>query len=844
MATMGLRINDGGRGGVDTSVADVFAKAIWGDKDTEMKFARLQSDLATDEYQRAQIAAHTAYNQALTDAAQWKLDSQKGAVDPAGKLVYDQQHFPNAQPAAAPAMPVPVELAAPTPDQVLRPQPPAPEMPVPVEPQVAELAAPDTVFRPQPPPAPGQVSYEEPVPVEPVGPAVPPIDAMTAPDQVLRPQPPPAGPVDPNIEPSFALGALAPVEEIIPEVSDPHAALTIPGQPFMGPNMPVPIQPEIADPHAALTTPGEIADPHAALTASPEVSDPHMNMPVPVMPEIADPHAALTIPGAQPEISDPHLDVTPVTTVDTPDGPLPLTRQEANALAQEIIANGGDVAGGLRTLSGTVGLTYGNMKNPDRMRIAAQLATGNLATTSTVVTEGDFAGVDAAARQAAATEAAKPVDPKKDVYSDQYGDRQIIVNPDGTKSIRWISGGVRNDVDLKKNKITGKDGIIYDINPADGSLTVAEGQTGADANGHLTGAGENIQHFNRLVDLNRKLNQNIALTDDEKMLYAQSYNALYGDKTTTSQDASGKDQATTIVVKPPAGTRKPDQLVPGAVAPAVAAPAVPADAAAAAAPAVAAPTVAAPTQAEEIAANRPVVTGAHTIKNVKGEDVPVKNNGGWTTPGEKTPVTTEKVPVPGAEVTTTTFGEPKNRQVTGEAEKAYKHTLEAIPAMAALDRYGPHDKPLPSSISSALDEWATTGINMAMVNNIVDPETRAYARNVLTFINAPKRTESGAAVSASEVAEYKKRFAMPAGSTSATDYFSTRANRVQYLRAARMALTSEATPQMLRQLDEELARYGVDLDWLPPQDGDTGQKKQPKEFTVDDNGQRVPVGGS
>src|SRR6185369_1400706 len=126
----------------------------------------------------------------------------------------------------------------------------------------------------------------------------------------------------------------------------------------------------------------------------------------------------------------------------------------------------------------------------------------------------------------------------------------VVLNADGTKTMRWIAGGIRNDVDLKKNKITGKDGIIYDIQP-NGSLRVSDGQTGAAADGHLTGAGENIQHYNRLVDLNRKLNEGKKLTEDENMLYAQSYNALSGDKTTVSKDAQGKDQASTLVVDPP-----------------------------------------------------------------------------------------------------------------------------------------------------------------------------------------------------------------------------------------------------------------------------------------------------
>jgi hypothetical protein len=210
----------------------------------------------------------------------------------------------------------------------------------------------------------------------------------------------------------------------------------------------------------------------------------------------------------------------------------------------------------------------------------------------------------------------------------------------------------------------------------------------------------------------------------------------------------------------------------------------------------------------------------------KGKTVPVKNNGGWTDPGSKPPSKTETIEgregVP--KMVTTTFGEAKTKQVTDSATQGTKHLMESIPAMAILNEYGPGGKPIPGTFQTALDDWSRTGINEAVLNKIVDPETRAYGRAVLTFINAPKRTESGAAVNPNEVADYKARFAMPSGSNDPLDYASARQNRTQYLKAARLALSSEQNPDVLRKIDEELAMNGIDVDWIAPTKGDKKQR--------------------
>jgi hypothetical protein len=100
---MALRIN--GRGGIDTSLADAFLKARFGDADYEMNMARTRSQLANDEYERR-------YKEALTNAAMEKAAQDQAAHDAQtatgpirGKTIFDSQFLSGADDGA----PVPVE---------------------------------------------------------------------------------------------------------------------------------------------------------------------------------------------------------------------------------------------------------------------------------------------------------------------------------------------------------------------------------------------------------------------------------------------------------------------------------------------------------------------------------------------------------------------------------------------------------------------------------------------------------------------------------------------------------------------------------------------------------------
>ena len=82
---------------------------------------------------------------------------------------------------------------------------------------------------------------------------------------------------------------------------------------------------------------------------------------------------------------------------------------------------------GLAALSG--GLTPGSKPDPNVQRVAGGLYTGAAPTTSTVWSEGDTAGVDAAAREKIAEEAApKPFQPKDVTYRGQPGIVRLDAN--------------------------------------------------------------------------------------------------------------------------------------------------------------------------------------------------------------------------------------------------------------------------------------------------------------------------------------------------------------------------------------------------------------------------------
>ena len=331
--------------------------------------------------------------------------------------------------------------------------------------------------------------------------------------------------------------------------------------------------------------------------------------------------------------------------------------------------------------------------------------------------------------------------------------------------------------------------------------------------------------YNKLAVLNRKLDDGQQLTPDEQAAYKTEYFAVLAPVTVSTKGPDGRMQAQTIIPDPPANFRPPDQLTPGPYTPGATVPAAPAAPGETPASTAVAPAPA-PVTADRVAADQPVVQGQPlTVENVStGEQVPVKNNGGWTEPGKKPPVSREQVQQPGSTVFTTTYGEPKERVVTGDAAKQQRGLIEAIPAMHFLNSILPGEEP--SGFQNALDQWSTTGISQALLAQPgLDDATREYGRAILTFINAPKRGESGAAVNANEVQDYRKRFAMAPGGGN-DEYLSARQERTQYLRANRMALTEQLQPKDLQFLDTELSRYGIDLDWVNPRIKQRGTQDQ------------------
>lgn len=119
MAVMGVRINGGG-GGIDTSLADTLAKALFGDPEREMKLALGQSNLQTDEFQRQQIQSAIAQNEAQRQAIAEKAARDQAVHDALtasghirGQEIYDTQSIGGDQPvpvdvAEQPGTPLPV----------------------------------------------------------------------------------------------------------------------------------------------------------------------------------------------------------------------------------------------------------------------------------------------------------------------------------------------------------------------------------------------------------------------------------------------------------------------------------------------------------------------------------------------------------------------------------------------------------------------------------------------------------------------------------------------------------------------------------------------------------------
>jgi hypothetical protein len=444
-----------------------------------------------------------------------------------------------------------------------------------------------------------------------------------------------------------------------------------------------------------------------------------------------------------------------------------LNGDDTRALAAAIIAEGGDVAGGLNKLAGGLGVTYGDIHDTDRLRINSMLATGNLPSSSTQITS-------------------------EDKVSTQH---DIDVANAAPKSL--------------DSQYVQADGVIYmkdpDPNAKPGSLMVAPGQ--ADKSGHLAGSSETINAYNSLIDLNAELDAGHILDASKQRAYGAAWKILNDPVTTSTRDSEGKLQASTVI-KPPPGTlfRSPDKLTPGP------------------APAETAPAVVQPgeTQADQAAKDRPAVAGQDIMVTPlygrnKGKPTKVVNQGGWTSPGEKPPTKTDVIDTPGGgKVVTSVTGDRKTGQISDGARNTARFLYEAIPAAAYMNTIIPGKEP--SNIQRAIEQFSKEGIPEGYwLNPHIDEDTRQFSRAMYTYINGRVRPDSGATIKPEEFVQYKDRFIVPPNATP-QDYVDIMANRAASMRASRKTLNGEYPAEGLQDLDMQATKYGIDYDYDPATD--------------------------
>ena len=801
MATMGVRINQGLGSSASTQLADTLAKALFGDADAAREDALARSRLQTDEYTRRQIESAEEWNRIRAEQDAYKLDAQRRAEE---DMIANQLLFLNRDgtPAASEA-PAPVDVAAlALPDVAPVPQMRPETGPVPVD--LEDILLPDTAPLPVP-----RAHQPSPVAIEPqeVLPPVP-VEMSLEPDVGFSGYPmrddrfPEYTTAVPQNQPVVA----QPTVEAAELTLRPPAELTPLGQKPLDPlalgqalknqiaGLPDELQPAPVEVDPLASVPPELLPFEEAVTRTqipgrvlygdqvplgPEAVELPEPAPSP-LPELAPvdlPSQSLApaYAGTPPVPPASPVDLPPGSVTPTPEGgavvtmpegrpPVTFTREQIDGLAA-LAATSNDPAGQMAKFSGQLDIMNRGIDQNN-----TTLFTGNVPAQSSVLGVEETKEVNAA--KAISDEAAAP--------------------------------------DLKK-KVLVIDNIPYQLSEVDGVVhyQIGEGFTAPEAP-PFPGDSVTAANLNKLVLYNRKLNSGQELTQDEKMQYGLAYNAEFGPKTTSAQGPGGQMQAQTIIRDPPTDIRLPDALVPGAPAPTAEAPAPTAEAPA-------------PTTADTLAADQPAVPGpALTTTDVTGNTVPVKNYGGWTSPGSKPAVNRDAVETPGGAVVTTTYGEKKVGDQSGETANRFTHLMEAIPAMEYLNRIKPGEEP--GALQNALDQWSSQGISQELLANpALDPETRAYGRAILNFINAPKRTESGAAVSAQEVLDYRRRFTMPPGASN-VDYLSAREARTAYLRAVRLGLNNQLAPDQLRQADSDMARYGIDLDWVAPRDGSPAEE--------------------
>jgi len=875
VAFMSARINAAPQLG-GTGLGAELSKAMFGDLDSEIALAKMRSQMANDAYQRQQAWAAAEYDRARTEKEQWELHARQGAVDPYGKIIYDAQGNPVEAPAPVePEFQLPAETGA-------IPLPRMSDMPAVVDPVEAYRAGqtPREPFATIPP-------VSEPSPQDPFA-QVPatavlgqapaePLPQEVAPTTVLgqAPSDPFAqvAPVPVTLEPdvSFDTAARGPDQPFLRQLEMARQQLpgggaasspaeladwwrsragpdvtrtTIPGRETLMRDRPPPPSLEpvpVADETMADRQPppslgpqvmaGETMGdrpPPPSLEPVPvqgtdrppppsleqqalPTGDVMRDRPPPVSPDYPIAANAYPTTATGDVMIEPDTDTVVVKT--TSSGPVRLTRQEANAMAAGMVAQGGDVAGQVGKAAGLVGTIYDTGASPDQQRINSMLYTGNAPTTSTMITSEDTAPNVFEAQKAkdvAAAEALKPEKLKERVVEGKDG-QFFQVGDDG-------KGGV----------------ILTPITPTGGAPVAAP--VIEDLAPNLPGTAAEIAYLNTLADINEMARRGRPIDDNVKAIYSSIYNQLYGTKTSTTRDASGRQDIMAISPEPPVGMLTPEQLNAGGAttpAPATAAPApaaaTPAPAAATPAPAAAAGANAAipttttqPAPAAAADVNAPTVTldaegrPVSTAHMSKVGEATIKNYGGWTGDGEEPPRATTREYVPGMGwVVRTSVGNAKNPVPTEKVLQNAKMLSESIYAAKLLDDMSIKGE-IPNTFRTVLrkmgeqDSVAWDQIDLLFS----DDESRRWARAIYTFINGQLRPDTGAAITNKEISNYEKRFVPPAGA-SLQDIVDTRANRVSSMRAIRMALNGQLSEDRLREIDTQMGHYGYDLDWTP-----------------------------
>lgn len=358
--------------------------------------------------------------------------------------------------------------------------------------------------------------------------------------------------------------------------------------------------------------------------------------------------------------------------------------------------------------------------SPDSLRLASLLYSGNAPTTSTVITSGDYAGVDAAAREKILTEQGKPKTP---ILRDINGG---LVSVDPTGAVATPVQGAepqpkapeRQVVDgavWERDPVTGKWAPAPGIAPAppkiinvgknetpmiqnpDGSLSPAPGAPTKPETGPYGDISSVSGVDNQIVNtVANKLANNQPITPDEARTYDQSWNNLFGAKTEI-QIINGARTPVTIQSSVPARFPNPDQIYTKA--------------------GVAPPSLPVQSSAPPVQSSAPPVQGGAP---------PVQN---------ASPV-----------VVGTPLEKPAPKPLTAEQEKARTYLVMGSQANDILTKLDP------KTVPSGLDIWlaqtgGAPGPISSVVGSLASDQAKQYAGAASAFIEAYARPATGATIS-------------------------------------------------------------------------------------------------